>query len=53
MTQAIPLWEYVMLRHDGSVPSAASALGVNRSTLRRCINSGFVINGKLYTSKRK
>jgi DNA-binding protein Fis len=53
MTQATPVWEYIATRHNGNVTHAASALGYDRSTLHRAMNSGFVINGRLYTSKRK
>jgi DNA-binding protein Fis len=53
MTKAAPVWEYITTRHDGNITHAAAALGVNRSTLHRVMNSGYVINGKLYTIKRK
>jgi predicted DNA-binding protein (UPF0251 family) len=53
MTEAVPAWEYVVTKHDRNVTSAASSLGVSRSTLHRAMNSGYVIHGKLYTSKRK
>ena len=53
MTQALPVWEYIATRHERNVTHAASALGVDPSTLHRVMNSGYVINGKLYTIKRK
>jgi hypothetical protein len=53
MTQATPVWEYIATKHERNVTWAASALGVDPSTLHRVMNSGYVINGKLYTIKRK
>jgi DNA-binding protein Fis len=53
MTQSTPVWEYITTRHAGNVTHAASALGVDPSTLHRVMNSGYVINGRLYTIKRK
>jgi len=53
MTQATPVWEYIATKHERNATWAASALGVDRSTLHRVMNSGYVINGNLYTIKRK
>jgi len=53
MTQATPVWEYIATKHERNVTWAASALGVDRSTLYRVMNSAYVINGNLYTIKRK
>ena len=53
MTEALPIWLYIAAEHDHNITHAAAALGVNRSTLHRVMNSGYVINGKLYTIKRK
>lgn len=53
MTKALPVWEYIATQHERNVTHAASALGVSRSTLHRAMNSGYVIHGNLYTSKRK
>ena len=50
---ANPLRSWVTAYHDGNIAHAAKALGVDRSTLHRVMNSGYVINGKLYTIKRK
>ena len=50
---ANPLRSWVSAYHDGNITHAAAALGVDRSTLHRVMNSGYVINGKLYTIKRK
>jgi len=53
MTQATPVWEYIATQHERNVTWAASALVVDPSTLHRVMNSGYVINDKLYTIKRK
>jgi len=53
MTQATPVWEYIAIKHERNVTHAASALGVDPSTLHRVMNSGYVINGRLYTTKRE
>ena len=53
MTEATPVWEYIATQHERNITWAASALGVAPSTLHRVMNSGYVINGKLYTIKRK
>ena len=50
---ANPLRSWVSAYHEGNITHAAAALGVDRSTLHRVMNSGYVINGKLYTIKRK
>jgi len=48
---ATPLREWIDNRH-GNITHAAKALGVDRSTLHRVIDSGYVINGVLYTTAR-
>jgi len=53
MTQANPVWEYIATKHERNVTWAASALGVDRSTLYRVMDTAYVINGNLYTIKRK
>jgi len=53
MTEALPIWLYIAAEHDHNITHAAAALGVDRSTLHRVRNSGYVINGTLYTIKRK
>jgi len=50
---ATPLCEWIDNCHGNNITHAAKALGVDRSTLHRVMNSGYVINGKLYTIKRK
>jgi hypothetical protein len=52
MTQATPVWEYIATKHERNVTWAASALGADRSTLHRVMNSAYVINGVLYTTAR-
>jgi len=47
------LRHWILIHHDGNITHAAAALGVNRSTLHRVIDTGYVINGTLYTIKRK
>ena len=44
---------YVDNYHDGNVTHAAKALGAAPSTLHRVMDSGYVIDGTLYTIKRK
>ena len=39
--------------HEGNITWAAGALYVDRSTLHRVMYSAYVINGTLYTIKRK
>jgi len=51
--EATPVWLYIAAEHGHNITHAAAALGVDRSTLHRVMNSGYVINGKLYTIKRK
>jgi DNA-binding protein Fis len=50
---ANPLRSWVSAYHDGNITHAAKALGVNRSTLHRVMFTAYVINGTLYTIKRK
>jgi len=50
---ATPLDEYIDNYYDGNITHAAAALGVNRSTLHRVMDTAYVINGRLYTIKRK
>ena len=51
--KAAPLKYWINAMHEGNITHAAKALGVDRSTLHRVMNSGCVINGTLYTIKRK
>jgi len=53
MTEATPVWLYIAAEHGRNITHAAEALGVNRSTLHRVMDTAYVINGKLYTIKRK
>ena len=50
---ATPLRNWVWRNHEGNITHAAEALGVNRSTLHRVMDTAYVINGTLYTIKRK
>ena len=50
---ANPLRSWVSAYHDGNITHAAAALGVDRSTLYRVMDTAYVINGRLYTIKRK
>jgi DNA-binding protein Fis len=50
---ATPLHQWVWRYQDGNITRAAAALGVDRSTLHRVMDTAYVINGKLYTIKRK
>ena len=50
---ANPLRSWVSAYHDGNITHAAQALGVDRSTLHRVMNSAYVIDGALYTIKRR
>jgi len=52
-SKAGPLWCWINDKHDGNITHAAKALGVDRSTLHRVMDTAYVINGKLYTIKRK
>ena len=49
---ATQLDEYIDNRYGNNITHAATALGVDRSTLHRVIDSGYVINGVLYTTAR-
>ena len=53
MKEALPIWLYIATEHKHNITHAAAALGVDRSTLHRVMNSGYVMNGKHYTIKRK
>jgi DNA-binding protein Fis len=50
---ATPLREWIDNYEGNNITHAAQALGVDRSTLHRVMNSAYVIHGKLYTIKRK
>jgi len=50
---ATPLRRWVWRHHEGNITHAAKALGVDRSTLHRVMDTAYVINGTLYTIKRK
>jgi len=50
---ATPISEYIADHHGSNVTHAAAALGVDRATLHRVMNTAFVIDGTLYTIKRK
>jgi DNA-binding protein Fis len=50
---ATPLRRWVWRYREGNITHAAAALGVNRSTLYRVIDTAYVIDGSLYTIKRK
>ena len=52
MKEATPVWLYIAAEHGHNITHAAKALGVDRSTLHRVINSAYVINGVLYTTAR-
>ena len=49
---ARPIRDFVNFMHNGNITHAAKALGVDRSTLHRVMNSAYVINGVLYTTAR-
>jgi len=49
---ATPLRKWIFRHHDGNITHAAKALGVDRSTLHRVMDSAYVINGVLYTKAR-
>ena len=51
--KAKPLKDWINAMHDGNITHAAQALGVDRSTLHRVMNSAYVIDGVLYTIKRR
>jgi transcriptional regulator of acetoin/glycerol metabolism len=50
--KAAPLKYWINVMHEGNITHAAKALGVDRSTLHRVMNSAYVINGVLYTTAR-
>ena len=50
---AEPIREWIDNYHGNNITHAAAALGVDRSTLYRVMDTAYVINGKLYTIKRK
>ena len=45
--------EWIDNYHGNNITRAAAALGVDRSTLHRVMDTAYVINGTLYTIKRK
>ena len=50
---AEPLRSWIDNYQGNNITHAARALGVNRSTLHRVMDTAYVINGTLYTIKRK
>jgi DNA-binding protein Fis len=50
---AEPIRECIDNYHGNNITHAATALGVDRSTLYRVMDTAYVINGNLYTIKRK
>ena len=50
---ATPVRKWIFRHHDGNITHAAKALGVDRSTLHRVMDTAYVIGGTLYTIKRK
>ena len=50
---ATQLDEYIDNRHGDNITHAAQKLGVDRSTLHRVMHSAYVIDGVLYTIKRR
>ena len=50
---ATPLREWIDNCHGNNITRAAAALGVDRSTLHRVMHSAYVIDGVLYTIKRR
>jgi len=50
---ATPLRRWILICHGNNITHAAKALGVDRSTLHRVIETAYVIDGRLYTIKRK
>jgi DNA-binding protein Fis len=50
---AKPLREWIDNYHDGNITHAAKALHADKSTLYRVMDTAYVINGTLYTIKRK
>ena len=53
MKEATPVWLYIAAEHGNNITHAAAALGVDRSTLHRVMHSAYVIDGVLYTIKRR
>ena len=52
MNQIQTLRAYIAEQHQGNVTHAAKALGKDRSTLHRIMDSGYVIGGgALYTER--
>jgi len=49
---ATPVRKWIFRHHDGNITHAAKALGVDRSTLHRVMDSAYVIHGVLYTKAR-
>ena len=45
---SVPLHRWIFKHHDNKITHAAVALGVDRSTLHRVMDSAFVIDGVLY-----
>ena len=52
-TLARPLREWIQEVRGRTITGAASVLRVNRSTLYRLMDTAYVIDGRLYTIKRK
>jgi hypothetical protein len=50
---ATPLRQWVWRYHEGCMIDAAKALHADKSTLYRVMDTAYVINGNLYTIKRK
>ena len=50
---ANPLRSWVSAYHEGCMIDAAKALNADKSTLYRVIDTAYVIDGRLYTIKRK
>jgi len=50
---ATPLRNWIDNYHGNNITHAAKALGVDRSTLHRVMDTAYVIGGTLYTIKRK
>ena len=49
---AEPIREWIDNCHGNNITRAAAALGVDRSTLHRVMDTAYVINGVLYTTAR-
>jgi DNA-binding protein Fis len=52
-THATPIRDWIQAIYANNITHAAKALGVNRSTLHRVMDTAYVIDGTLYTIKRK